>query len=57
MRVVSIDPAKRKAEDARLMAKYRQVDAAIVKHQQASLDKATDRLMKNPTLAWQLLAS
>jgi hypothetical protein len=57
MRVVKVDPTKRKAEDARLMAKYRQVDAAIVKHQQASLDKATDRLMKNPTLAWQLLAS
>jgi hypothetical protein len=52
-----VDPRKRQTEDARLMAKYREVDAAIVKHQASSLDQATDRLMKNPALALQLLGS
>jgi hypothetical protein len=56
-RVVRIDPKKRQSETARLLAKYRDVDAAIVKHQTSSLDQATDRLMKNPALARQLLGS
>lgn len=47
---------KRKAEDQRLIKKYSQVDAQIVKNRDKSLDLATDRLMKNPTLAAQLLA-
>jgi hypothetical protein len=50
-----VDAGLRKREDARLVAKYRQVDALIVKHEQASLDRATDRLMKHPELAWSLL--
>jgi hypothetical protein len=53
--VLAVDPAKRKAEDARLLAKYKQVDAQIVKHAKSSLDKATDRLMKNPALAFAML--
>jgi hypothetical protein len=53
--VVAVDPALRKREDARLMAKYKQVEAQIVKNAAASLDAATDRLMKNPALAAQLL--
>lgn len=40
----------RRTEDARLLARYKQVDAMIVKNQKASLDAATDRLMKNPAL-------
>ena len=47
---------KRTAEDRRLTRKYSQVAAQIVKHREKSLDLATDRLMKNPTLAAQLLA-
>ncbi len=53
--VVAIDPALRTREDARLMAKYKQVEAQILKNASASLDAATDRLMKNPALASQLL--
>ena len=47
---------KRKVEDRRLTKKYSQVEAQIVKHREKSLDLATDRLIKNPTLAAQLLA-
>jgi hypothetical protein len=47
---------KRNAEDLRLTKKYSQVEAQIVKHREKSLDLATDRLMKNPALAAQLLA-
>ncbi|HUS30332.1 MAG TPA: hypothetical protein VMZ53_17610 [Kofleriaceae bacterium] len=54
---ILVDAKLRKAEDARLMAKYKQVDKQLVKNASKSLDKATDRLMKNPTLAWQLIAS
>jgi hypothetical protein len=56
-RPILVDAKLRKQEDARLRAKYKQVDAAIVKAQRKSLDAATDRLMKNPQLAWKLLAS
>jgi hypothetical protein len=54
---ILVDADLRKAEDARLLARYKQVDKQIVKNADASLDKATDRLMKNQTLAWSLLAS
>jgi hypothetical protein len=54
---ILVDNKLRKAEDARLLAKYKQVDKSLVKNASKSLDKATDRLMKNPTLAWQLIAS
>ena len=42
-------------EDAKLKAGYVKTDAWIVKHAKTSLDKAVDRLLKNPTLAWQLV--
>jgi len=45
----------RKTEDRRLVAKYRQVEAQIVKSRERSLDLATDRLMQHPELAAQLL--
>jgi hypothetical protein len=50
-----VDARLRQLEDARLIAKYREVDAMIVKNQKASLDRATDMLMKHPALAWKLL--
>jgi hypothetical protein len=52
---ILVDADLRKAEDARLRAKYRAVDRMIVKGQKKSLDVATDRLMKNPALAWKLV--
>lgn len=44
-----------RAEDARLAKLYAETDAALVKQSKRGLDTATDRLMKNPTLAWRLL--
>jgi hypothetical protein len=52
---VLVDANLRKIEDARLLKVYKSVDKQIVKHQSKSLDKATDRLMRNPELAWQLI--
>ena len=57
MAQILVDAKLRKAEDARLMARYKQVDKQLVKDATSSLDKATDRLMKNPTLAWSLIDS
>jgi len=54
-RPIAINPRLRKAETARLLAKYKQVDAQLVAKQKQSLEQATNRLMKNPTLAWQLV--
>lgn len=50
-----IDPKLRAAETARLIKKYKAVDAMIVKNQKASLDRAVDRLMKRQDLAWNLV--
>lgn len=44
-----------RAEDARLSKLYAETDAALVKQSKRGLDTATDRLMKNPALAWRLL--
>jgi hypothetical protein len=52
----SVDAKKRKAEDARLIAKYKQVDRALVKNANKSLDAAVDHLMKHQDLAWKLIA-
>lgn len=52
-----VDNGLRQREDARLRAKYKQVESQIVKNVNASLDAATDRLMSNPSLARTLLAS
>ena len=49
-----LDPAIRTAENQRLMAKYRQVDAMLVKNQKKSIELAVDRLMAHPELAAQL---
>lgn len=54
---ILVDAKLRKAEDARLEAKYKRVDKLIVKQTKKSLDLATDRLMKHPSLAWQLIDS
>jgi hypothetical protein len=54
---ILVDAKLRKAEDARLRAKYRAVDKMIAKNTKQSLDAATDRLMKNHVLAWQLVDS
>lgn len=50
-RPMKVDPALRRTEDTRLKAKYKQVDAMLVKQQQRSLDAAVDRLMEHPDLA------
>lgn len=54
---ILVDAKLRKAEDARLMRRYRQVDASIVRNAKRSLDAATDRLMAQPHLARAFLAS
>ena len=50
-----VEPDLRQAEDARLRARYRKVDAMIVKNQKQSLDLAVDRLMQHHDLAWKLV--
>lgn len=50
-----VDPGLRAAETMRLLKKYKTVTAMIVKNQKTSLDRATERLMKHPELAWRLL--
>jgi hypothetical protein len=54
---VLVDAKLRSAEDVRLAAKYKQVDARIVKQQQKSLDVATDRLLAHPDLVASFLAN
>ncbi|HEY5921691.1 MAG TPA: hypothetical protein VIV11_08470 [Kofleriaceae bacterium] len=54
---ILVDTKLRDGEDARLRAKYRTVDRMIVKNTKTSLDAATDRLMKFPSLARQLVDS
>ncbi len=54
---VTVDPAMRKAETARLAKLYRQIEQTLIKNQRASLETALDRLMKRPDLARTLLAS
>ena len=52
-----VEPDLRSAENQRLMRKYKQVEAQIVRNQKKSLDVAVDRLMKNPALAWSFVNS
>ena len=54
---ILVDTQLRRTEDRRLMRKYKQVDAQIVKATKKSLDVATDRLLANPDLAMKFLAS
>ena len=50
-----VAPDLRQAEDARLRARYRKVDAMIIKNQKHSLDLAVERLMQHHDLAWKLV--
>jgi hypothetical protein len=51
----AIDARLRKAETARLLAKYKVVDKQLTAKQKKSLELAVDRLMQHPALAWQLV--
>ncbi|NVB84792.1 MAG: hypothetical protein HOV81_40860 [Kofleriaceae bacterium] len=53
--LVEVDPDMRRAETARLAKLYKSIDKQLVAKQKQSLDLAVDRLMENPTLAWQLV--
>ena len=55
--ILAVDGRKRRAEDRRLAAKYKQVEAQIVKNRNAALDAATTRLLANPELAMKFLNS
>jgi hypothetical protein len=48
-----VNPRMRMVENQRLIKKYKDVDAMLVKNARASLDVAVDRLMKHQELAWQ----
>lgn len=54
--LVAVDAKLRQAEDARLRTKYAAIVAKLDKQANASLDAATERLMKHPTLAWDLIS-
>jgi hypothetical protein len=54
-RPLVVDTKLRKAEDARLRAKYRAVERMVVRNRKKSLDVAIDRWMKRPALARQLV--
>jgi hypothetical protein len=51
----AIDARRRTTEDQRLVRRYREVEAMLVKNAAASLELAVDRLMSYPQLARQLL--
>lgn len=52
---VLVDLAMRKAENARLLALYKQIDEQLVSKQRANLERTVDRLMKKPELASKLV--
>ena len=52
-----VDAKLRQAENRRLIAKYKAVDAMIVKGTQKSLDAAADLIVKRPDLAAKLMAN
>jgi hypothetical protein len=54
---IVVDGRMRRIENRRLIQKYKQVDAQIVKARNKSLDAATDRLLSNPDVASKFLAS
>ena len=54
---ILVDGRLRRIEDRRLVRKYKQVDAQIVRATSKSLDAATDRLLSSPDLARKVLAS
>lgn len=50
-----IDPDLRTAENQRLRVKYAAVTRMLLANEAKSLDAATDRIMRNRELAWQLV--
>ena len=52
-----VDAKLRKAEDARLRAKYKTVDRMLVANETKNLEVAVDRLMKHPDLAWKIASA
>jgi hypothetical protein len=54
-RPIVVDAKLRKAENARLAAKYKTIDKKLVQATRTSLDRAVDKLMKRPDLVSQLL--
>jgi len=54
---IPLDARLRKAETARLLTLYKKIEKQLVGKQKQSIERATDRLMKNPTLAAQLVDS
>lgn len=54
---LAIDPKRRAAETRRLAKLYRQIEQKLIANQRANLERAVDRLMKQPHLARRLLAS
>jgi hypothetical protein len=52
---VDVDAKLRAAETARLAASYRAIEKTLVAQQKRSLDLAVQRVMRHPTLAWQLI--
>lgn len=54
---VIVDGPMRRTEDQRLRARYKQVEAMLIRNQRTSLELAVDRLMASPVLAWSLVNS
>ncbi len=54
---IVVDARLRAAENARLRAKYTQVERALVKNEKKTIELAVDRLMKHPDLAWKLASA
>ena len=50
-----VDQTTLAAEDAKLKKSYTATEAFLKKHVVEDLDIATDRLLANPALAWQLV--
>lgn len=50
-----VDQKTLAAEDAKLKTGYTATEAFLKKHVKEDLDTATDRLLANPALAWQLV--
>ena len=50
-----VDQKTLAAEDAKLKTGYTATEAFLKKHVKEDLDTATDRLLAEPALAWQLV--
>ena len=54
---IVVDARLRAAENARLRAKYTQVERALVKNEKRNIELAVDRLMQHPDLAWTIASA